>query len=77
MTYKLNPCVGKIKSPIVLRFPTGEEKRFGTGADAAEADFDRHYAIAEMAAKESKVFVKLEVLETPITDKENRDATFF
>ncbi len=77
MTYKLNPCVGKIKSPVVLRFPTGEEKRFGTGADVAEADFDRHYAIAEMAARGDAILLTVEEIEMPQMNWAGEEATFF
>lgn len=77
MTYKLHPCVGKIKSPVVLVLPTGEEKRFADGMDAAKADFDRHYAIAEMAAKGDVVLLTLEEVRMPQMNWAGEEATFF
>lgn len=77
MTYKLNPCVGKIKSPVVLVFPTGEEKRFADGTDAAKADFDRHYVIAEMTAKGDVIFLTVEEIGMPSMNWAGEEATFF
>ena len=77
MTYKLNPCVGKIKGPVVLLLPTGEEKRFADGMDAAKADFDRHYVIAEIAAKGSAILLTAEEAEMPQMNWAGEEATFF
>ena len=77
MTYKLDPCAGKIKSPVIAVFPNGEELRFRIGADAVEAGFDKRYAIAEMAARENEMLLKLKALEGPIANQDDRDATFF
>lgn len=77
MTYKLDSCVGKIKSPVIAVFPDGGEMRFRTGADVAEAGFGKRYAIAEMAARENEMLLKLKALEGPIANQDDRDATFF
>ena len=77
MTYKLNPCVGKIKSPVVLVFPTGEEKHFAVGKDAAEADFDRHYTIAAIAAENNAILLALEEVGMPCMNWAGEEASFF
>ena len=77
MTYKLNPCIGKIKSPVVLVLPTGEEKHFTDGMDAAKADFDRHYVIAEMAAKGDVIHLAVKEVGMPRMNWMGEEATFF
>ena len=37
MTYKLNPEIGKITSPVELIFLDGEKRRFDNGAEACSA----------------------------------------
>lgn len=46
MTYRLNPEVRKITSPIILSFGDGrEDERFQDGASLADAVFCRNYLI--------------------------------
>ena len=77
MTYKLNPCVSKIKSSVILVLPSGEELRFADGTDAAKADFDRHYVIAEMAAKGDMILLTVEEVGMPRMNWTGEEATFF
>ena len=64
MTYKLNPEVRKIKSPVTLIFPDGIEKIFKSGSEVASAVFDKHYIITEITAEDSKI--KLRPIEQAI-----------
>ena len=58
MTYKLNPEVRKIISPIVLTFSDGAgEQSFSNGAALADALFQKRYCIETISAKEEHVVV--------------------
>ena len=59
MTYKLNPEVGKIGSPVTLIFSDGTERTFASGLDVANAVFDKRYIITEITAEDSKIKLKL------------------
>lgn len=59
MTYKLNPELRKIRSPIILVFPDGTEKFLTSGAMIANAVFDKRYDTAEITAKDNMIRLKL------------------
>ncbi|MBQ8698221.1 MAG: hypothetical protein IJ521_04395 [Schwartzia sp.] len=77
MTYKMNPGIAKMKSPVIVLLPTGEEMRFATGEEAAAADFDKHYVIAEITAKGDKLLVEVEEVGMPQMNWAGEEATFF
>lgn len=45
MTYKLNPAIKKIVSPVVIVFEDGHRREFSDGKSAASAIFDKHYIV--------------------------------
>lgn len=54
MTYKLNPEVSKIKSPVILRIEGGEssvDKIYADGAELANAIFEKNYVVRSLAAQ--------------------------
>ena len=59
MTYKLNPELRKIRSPVTLIFPDGMEKNFESGREIANAVFDKHYLIDEIKADGNVIKLKL------------------
>ena len=64
MTYKIDPSIEKIKSPVVLVI--GEDRReFEDGAAACRSVFDRKWKVAEIAAIESKIEISLEESDEP------------
>lgn len=73
MTYKLEPGLSRIISPIKLHLPGGEIKEFENGTEACAAVFDHKYVIREIRAVENVVEVKLEEMKMPM----NGDETFF
>lgn len=58
MTYKLDPSVSKITSPILLIYD-GYEKVFENGKQLADADFDKYYLIDNISIKDDMIAVKL------------------
>ncbi len=71
MTYRLNPVIEKIESPVrILLIDTGQEKRYKSGSDACADVFDKQYNIRSISAKSDIVEIEMEVAESP-------DATFF
>lgn len=61
MTYKLNPTIAKIASPITL-VVDGERMEFENGKAAAEATFGCRYAVASIRAVGDMVEIELEQL---------------
>lgn len=53
MTYKINPEVEKILSPIKLVLENGESQMFENGKQLAKAVFDKHYNIQSYEVKEN------------------------
>lgn len=59
MTYRLNPELAKIESPVILVL--GEtETTYPNGAALAELAFDTHYIIESVAARNNQVVVTLQ-----------------
>lgn len=65
MTYKLEPGLSRITSPIILIFPGGEKTEYRNGEAAYAAVFDRKWKVAEIAAKENKIEISLEESDEP------------
>lgn len=59
MTYKLNPELRKIQSPVVLVFPSGETRKYECGYAVAEVDYEQRYLIQEIRAMDNVIEVKL------------------
>ena len=61
MTYKLNPAIAKIASPVTL-VVDGEQMEFEDGQAAAEATFGCRHAVASIRAVGDTVEIELEQL---------------
>ena len=61
MTYKLNPILEKITSPVILVFPGNECAEFRNGQAVVEQVFNEKYKIVSMSAVNSKVEIKLKL----------------
>ena len=59
MTYKLNPAIGKIESPVILCLPSGEKREYQNGAAVVEDVFDRRFLIESLRAVGDTVEVVL------------------
>lgn len=58
MTYRLNPEVRKITSPIILSFGNGrEDRQFQDGASLADAVFGKNYLIESLSARDGSVIL--------------------
>ena len=77
MTYKLNPEIQKIKSPIVLAFPDGTKQQYESGKVAADAVFEHKYVISTLRAINDIVELKLVEQEAPIMNWSGESATSF
>ena len=58
MTYKLNPIIEKIVSPVSIVLPS-EQREYRSGAEAAADTFSRNYQIESITAEGSVVIVSL------------------
>lgn len=65
MTYKLNPEIRKILSPVILIFPNGDKREYDNGKKAADDTFACKFTVSEMRAVDGKVEIKLTELEAP------------
>ena len=60
MTYKLDPEVRKITSPIILSFSDGrEDQQFPNGASLADAVFCKNYLIEALSAQDGSVVLAM------------------
>lgn len=62
MTYKLNPIIEKIESPVIIRIP-GEQRIYESGRAAAADVFDRNFAISALRADGGNVVITLSELQ--------------
>ena len=70
MTYKLEPGLARISSPIVLVMPDGERIEFENGSEIVEAVFDHRYVVGEIRAVNNEIEIILKEPDMP-------DSTFF
>lgn len=59
MTYRLNPVVRHIFSPVILRF--GDEnipdRHFESGLQLAEETFDKNYVLESIGAQDNQILL--------------------
>lgn len=77
MTYKLNPEIRKIISPIVMIFPDGTKQQYESGKAAAYTVFDHKYTISTLCAVNDIIELKLVEQEAPIMNWSGESATSF
>lgn len=65
MTYKLNPEISKITSPVELFFPDGESEKFESGAEVCSAVFENRYIVKELRGKNNEIVIILGIPENP------------
>ena len=58
-TYKLNPDLKIITSPVVLCLPVGTQMQFANGKEAAESTFDTRYLLNTLHAEDCTVVITL------------------
>ena len=66
MTYKLNPAIEKIISPVVLLLPDGTRHTYENGKSVCEAVFEQRYTVKEIRAAENTVELTLEEMTVPM-----------
>ena len=58
MTYKLNPALSKIQSPLLLLID-GEETEYRNGKALAEQVFEKNYLVDSISAKADRIVISL------------------
>ena len=76
MTYKLNPELRLITSPVTLIFPGGARHEYSSGTAVAEKTFNEKYRVVEIRAVENTVEINLEPMTTPVINAIGEE-TFF
>ena len=65
MTFKLEPGLARITSPIILLFPDHTTRRFSSGEDACKVVFDRKWRVMEIRAKDDEIELLVEEMTVP------------
>ena len=76
MTYKLNPELRLITSPVVLIFPGGARHEYSSGTAVADQVFNERYRVTEIRAAGDVVEIRLEPMITPAINAIGEE-TFF
>lgn len=63
MTYKLNPELRLITSPITLIFPGGVRHSYSSGVAVANKTFNERYRVVEVREVEGTVEIELEQMK--------------
>ena len=63
MTYKLEPWIIRIVSPVEVVIPDGTRKKYINGSVAAADIFDRHYVVEKIEALGGVIVLKLKEVE--------------
>ena len=77
MTYKLDPSLSRITSPVLLILPNGEAKEYKNGALVIRDVFDQKYSVADMKAVGDVVVITLSYAEMDCVNWVNEEQTFF
>lgn len=65
MTYRLEPGLSRITSPVLLIFPDGAEKRYKSGEELCSAVFDRRWKVTEIRARDDEIELLVEEMAVP------------
>ena len=65
MTYKIEPGLGRITSPITLLFPDGHTANYSSGEEVCETVFDRKYRVTVIRAAEDRIEIRVELTAVP------------
>ena len=78
MTYKLEPGLNRIVSPVVVIPPDGIKREYNSGAEACEDTFNHCYRVNEIRAVDDHIEIKLILSNTPdATTCTGEEQTFF
>lgn len=55
MTFKLEPGLARITSPITLHYPDHTTRRFSSGEELAGTAFDKRWKVTEIKVEEAVV----------------------
>lgn len=77
MTYKINPIIEKIHSPVVLRLPDETVREYESGTASSADTFDKNYQIKSFRAEGSTVIVDLIENNNPAVNWTGEEQSFF
>ena len=77
MTYKLNPIIEKIVSPVSIVLPGNEMREYRDGAEAAADTFKSNYQIKSISTDGGTVIIRLAEAVTPDTTWIGEEQSFF
>lgn len=64
MTYKINPIIEKIQSPVTIILPDDTTREYASGAEASKDTFDKNYVISSITAEDGTVVITLSESQT-------------
>ena len=77
MTYKLEPGLSRIASPLTLVFPNGSKQRYNNGKAVAELVFDKRFLVDKIKAKDNNILITLIEQAGPEDYWTGKEHTFF
>lgn len=77
LTYKLNPDLKRITSPVSLLFPDGTKMQYANGAEVAEASFEKRYLVDTLQAEDGIVVIDLKEPEPMSLNWSGEEAVSF
>lgn len=77
MTYRLNPIIEKIQSPVKLILPDRLVREYESGTAASADTFDKNYVISSITAEEGTVVITLSESQTAGSSWVGEEQTFF
>lgn len=77
MTYKLNPIIEKIISPVRIVLPDESVREYNSGADALTDTFDKNLIISSISAENASVVIKMIENNNPATTWLGEEQSFF
>ena len=77
MTYRLNPALKRIVSPVVLLFPDGSRKEYENGESVVEDSFTMKYQIESVLAVNNRIEIKMKIADQFYVNWTGEKQTFF
>ena len=77
MTYKLEPWITRIVSPVEVVLPDVTRKKYINGSAAGADIFDRHYVVEKIEALGGEIVLTLKEVEVAGSTWIGEEQTFF
>lgn len=77
MTYKINPIIERIQSPVGLLLPGSVQRSYESGSAACADSFERNLITGKIKAEGSTVVIEMVENQNPATNWTGEEQSFF